>query len=300
MGLFLQQLINGLTIGCLYALVALGYNLIVGVLNVLSFAHGAVIMIGSYGTLFGLMVLHLDYYSAIAFGILAATLVGLAVERVAVRPIKVSRGRDLQWGVIVATIGATIFIENAVRRVTTGRPEPFPVPFSPVYVYLPWGARVSSLQLIVMAAAFLLAGALFAIVYWTKLGRAIRAVAQSPRVASSVGINTTRVSVVTFGIASALGGAVGILYSIYYGAAYVFMGSTILGLKGLVVMNVAGIGNVPGCLVVGVMIGVLEVMVVGYVSSTLRDFIAYGCLVLILLIRPEGLFGERGRVEFSV
>src|SRR5262249_50102322 len=109
MGLFLQQLINGLTIGCLYALVALGYNLIVGVLNVLSFAHGAVIMIGAYGMLFALNVLHFDYYAAIAFGILSATVVGLAVERIAVRPVKVRRGRDLQWGVIVSTIGATIF-----------------------------------------------------------------------------------------------------------------------------------------------------------------------------------------------
>jgi branched-chain amino acid transport system permease protein len=299
-GLFLQQLINGLTIGCLYALVALGYNLIVGVLNVLSFAQGAVIMIGSYSMLFAVTVLQLNYYLAIAFGIVSAGVVGLAVERVAVRPVKVRRGPDLQWGVIVSTIGASIFIESAVRRVTSGRPEPFPVPLNVLYIKLPWDARISSLQLVLMTAALLLVVSLVTFIYRTKFGKAIRAVAQSPQIASSVGINTTRVAAITFGIASALGGAVGILYSIYYGAIYVFMGSTILGLKGLVVMNVAGIGNVPGCLVVGVMIGILEVMTVGYVSSTYRDFIAYGFLVLILLVRPEGLFGERGRVEFSV
>jgi len=297
---FVKQLLNGVTIGSMYALVAIGYNLIFGVLNVLSFAQGALIMLGAYGVLFALRDLGLSYSFAIVFGIAVAMLAGLLVERVSVRPIKVRRGKDLQWGVIIATIGMVLFLEGIVFRYTSGKPESFPAPFEPHVFVLPLGVLLSSLQFSLFSILLALVAALVFLLYRTKLGLAIRAIAQSTRFAHSVGINTQRVVVITFALASALGGAVGILYSVYYGAVYVFMGSAILGLKGLLVIIIAGVGNIPGCLIAGMILGMLEVMAVGYISSAFRDFVAYGALILILLFKPSGIFGERGKVEYEV
>ena len=297
---FAKQIVNGITIGSLYGLVAMGYNLIFGVLNVLSFAQGAIIMIGAYSMIFAIAFLSLNYVLAITFGVLTAGLTGLMVERVSVRPIKVRRGKDLQWGVIIATIGMVIFLEALVRRFTSGRPESFPVPFETVYYQLPLGVRITSLQLTLMGASLSLLAVLMLLIYRTKFGQAVRAVAQSQRFAHSVGINTQRITVLTFGLASAIGGAVGILYSIHYKAVYVYMGSTVLGLKGLVVIIVAGVGNLPGCVAMGLILGILEVISVGYISSSYRDFIAYGILLIVLFARPSGLFGERGKIDFTV
>ena len=291
-GTFLQQVVNGLTIGSIYALIALGYNLIFGVLNVLSFAHGALVMLGAYAMLFGLLVLNLGYAGSVLFGILGATVAGLAVERCTVRPVK------SEWGVAVATIGAALFIQYSIRRVTLGRPEPFPVPFEPIYFQLSDVARISLLQLVLMGASILLTLALLWFIYRTKLGFAIRAVAQSPQIASTLGINIRQVGVRTFAIASAVAGAVGILHSIYYQSVWVFIGIT-LGLKGMVVIIVAGVGNILGCVVVGIMLGILEVMSVGYLWSELRDLVAYSALLLVLFVRPGGLFGEHAKVEFK-
>ncbi len=295
MGIFLQQLINGLTVGSVYALIALGYNLIFGVLNVLSFAHGALVMVGSYSTFFLLTIAGVNFYVAIAAGILCATMMGLVVERVAVRPI-LPRS---EWGVIVATIGAGLFIQFVLRRFTSGRPESFPVPFEPTLYTVWWGARISDMQILLMSAGLVLMVGLVVLVYRTKLGFAIRAVAQSPEIASTLGINRFRIGVLTFAIASAIAGASGILYSIHFTVTDVFMGLT-LGLKGMVVVIVAGVGNLPGCLIVGLILATIEVMVVGYWESTLRDFVGYAALVLILLVRPGGLFGEHGRARYEV
>lgn len=297
---FVKQIVNGITIGSLYALVAMGYNLIFGVLSVLSFAQGAIIMIGAYAMIFAISVLSLSYPLAIAFGVLTAGATGLMVERVSVRPIKVRRGKDMQWGVIIATIGMVIFLEALVRRFTSGRPESFPVPFETVYFQLPLDVRITSLQLILMTASLALLAVLMLLIYRTKYGQAVRAIAQSQRFAHCVGIDTQRITVLTFGLASAIGGATGILYSIHYKAVYVYMGSTVLGLKGLVVIIVAGVGNLPGCVAMGLVLGILEVMSVGYISSSYRDFIAYGILLIMLFVRPSGLFGERGKVEYTV
>ena len=296
MGTFLQQVINGLTIGAIYSLIALGYNLIYGIANVLSFAHGALVMVGSYSMLSALIYLGFSYPLAIFCGLGSAVVVGYFVERLTIRPV-IARGGT--WGVIISTIGAALFIQFTVRRFTRGRPEPFPVPFEPFYVDLPWGARVSSMQLALMASGLILLALLWVIIYRTKLGTAIRAIAQSPDISSCLGMNRMRIQFYTFTIASLIAGASGILYSVYYGATYVFMGLT-LGLKGLVVMKVAGIGHLPGCVATGIMLGLIEVMVVGYGDSTYRDFVGYSWLILVFMIKPQGMFGARGRATFEI
>ncbi len=294
---FIQQLVNGLSLGAIYALIALGYNLIFGVMNILTFAHGTVVMIGAYTVLIAHQKVGINYTVAIALGVVMATLTGLLVERTTVRPI-----RDNPWAVIIATFGAAIVIEHAMRQYKgiPARPVPFPSPIEQKYYYLFEGARVSELQLVILSTGLVLMVALLAFIYRTKLGMAVRAVAQSPHIAETMGINLRKIAVVSFAIASSVGGVVGILYAIYYQSIYIHVGSQFLGLKGLVIVIVAGAGNIPGSLVTGLLLGTLEALTIGYIGSEVRDLVAYSALLLVLIFRPSGLFGEQARVEFKV
>ncbi len=294
---FIQQLVNGLSLGAIYALIALGYNLIFGVMNILTFAHGTVVMIGAYTVLIAHQKVGINYTVAIALGVVMATLTGLLVERTTVRPI-----RDNPWAVIIATFGAAIVIEHAMRQYKgiPARPVPFPSPIEQKYYYLFEGARVSELQLVILTTGLVLMVALIAFIYRTKLGMAVRAVAQSPHIAETMGINLRKIAVVSFAIASSVGGVVGILYAIYYQSIYIHVGSQFLGLKGLVIVIVAGAGNIPGSLVTGLLLGTLEALTIGYIGSEVRDLVAYSALLLVLIFRPSGLFGEQARVEFKV
>lgn len=294
---FVQQLVNGLSLGAIYALIALGYNLIFGVMNVLTFAHGTVVMIGAYTVLIAHEKVGINYTVAIGLGLVIATLTGLLIERTTIRPI-----RDNPWAVIIATFGAAIVIEHAMRQYKDipARPIPFPSPIEQKYYYLFEGARVSELQLIILGTGFVLMVAMLLFIYRTKMGMAIRAVAQSPHIAETMGINLRKVAIVSFAVASAVGGAVGILYAVYYQTIYIHVGSQFLGLKGLVIVIVAGAGNIPGSLATGLMLGALEAFTIGYIGSEVRDLVAYSALLLVLIFRPSGLFGEQARVEFKV
>lgn len=294
---FVQQLVNGLSLGAIYALIALGYNLIFGVMNVLTFAHGTVVMIGGYTVLIAHEKVGINYTVAIGLGVVLATLTGLLVERTTVRPI-----RDNPWAVIIATFGAAIVIEHAMRlyKDIPARPVAFPSPLEHDYIYLFEDARVSELQLGIFGTGLVLMIGLIVFIYRTKLGMAVRAVAQSPDIAETMGISLRKIAIVSFAIASAVGGTVGILYAIYYQSIYVHVGSQFLGLKGLVIVIVAGAGNIPGSLVTGLLLGALEAFTIGYIASEVRDLVAYSALLLVLIFRPSGLFGEQARVEFKV
>ena len=160
--------------------------------------------------------------------------------------------------------------------------------------------RVSELQLGIFGIGLVLMIGLIVFIYRTKLGMAVRAVAQSPDIAETMGISLRKIAIVSFAIASAVGGTVGILYAIYYQSIYVHVGSQFLGLKGLVIVIVAGAGNIPGSLVTGLLLGALEAFTIGYIASEVRDLVAYSALLLVLIFRPSGLFGEQARVEFKV
>jgi branched-chain amino acid transport system permease protein len=285
-----EQLVNGLATGANYAIIAIGYNLIFGVLNVFNFAHGAVLMVGTYGVLLVVQGMGGGFVAGVAAGLLVAAATGFLLERLAVRPL----GGN-QWAVAVSTIGAAIFIENFVRRLTHARPEVFPRPFELRYLALPGGADVSTLQIALVVISIGLMLAMVAFLHRTRLGTAIRVIAQSPELARCVGIDVGRVVTLTFVLASLLGGAAGILNGLAYGSTYPYIGSY-LGLKGFVVLIVAGVGNMRGALVIGLALGIAESMAVGFLGSTYRDFVAYGGLVLVLLARPSGLFGEEVRV----
>lgn len=287
----LEQLAIGIASGAIYAIVAIGFNLVFGVLNVLNMAMGATMMVGAYGVLFGFYLGITNYWLAMGVGILVALATGLLVERVAVRPLK-----ENWWNIKVATIGFALFLENFVTRLTDGRPTPYPRPFAIEYYSIFGLFELSNVQLFLVGFALLLLVLMIVFLYRTTMGKAVRVIAQNRDIAQCLGINVQRVTVVTFGISAVLAGIAGMLNSIAFSSVYPFVGQQ-LGLKAVVVLIVAGIGNMRGCLVVGLGLGVLESLAVGFGQSTYRDFIAYGGMILILLARPHGLFGEEARVK---
>lgn len=289
-----EQLVIGISTGAIYAIVAIGYNLVFGVMNVLNLAHGAIMMVGSFGVL---LLFHFgieNFWLGAAVAILLALATGMVVERVAVRPL-----RGNWWNTKVATLGCAMFLENLVTRLTDGRPQPFPRPFRTVYYDVIGTLQISNVQMFLVVASLALTLAMVWFLRRTGLGKAIRVVAQNPEIAGCVGINVAGVMTLGFAISAVLAGIGGVLNAVTFGSTYPFVGQY-LGLKGLVILIVAGIGNVRGCVVVSLVIGVLEAFAVVAGGSELRDFIAYAGMVLILLVRPRGLFGEEGRAAVEI
>lgn len=289
MGYLVEQLAIGISTGAIYAIIAIGFNLIFGTMNVLNMAHGAIMMVGAFGVLLAYYIGINNFWVASLAGIILAFMTGLAIERVAVRPL-----RGNWWNTKVATIGCAFFLENFVTRLTEGRPQLYPRPFDPTYYRLFAEVEVSNVQifLIVFSVGLMLAMVVF--LRATIPGKAIRVVAQSPEIAQCVGIEVQRTIVLGFAVSASLGGVAGILNAVTFGSTYPFVGQ-FLGLKGIVVLIVAGIGNMRGSLYVGLVLGILEALTVGLGGSTYRDLVAYAGMVLILLFRPLGLFGEEGR-----
>lgn len=284
-----EQIVIGVSTGAIYAIIAIGYNLVFGVMNVLNLAHGATMMVGSFGVLLLYYLGLRDFWLASAFGVALALLTGLLVERLAVRPLKGN-----WWNTKVATLGCAMFLENFVTRLTEGRPMPFPRPFEASYYQIAGTLEISNIQIfLVLCSLGLMAGMVW-FLRQTSPGKAIRVVAQSPDLAQSVGINVQQVMVLGFAVSAALAGMAGILNAVTFGSTYPFVGQ-LLGLKGLVILIVAGIGNVRGCLAVALVLGVLESFAVVAGGSALRDLVGYSAMVVILLVRPLGLFGEEGR-----
>ena len=198
------------------------------------------------------------------------------------------------WNTKVATLGCAMFLENFVTRLPEGRPMPFPRPFEPSYYRIAGTLEISNVQVFLILCSLGLMAGMVWFLRRTSPGKAIRVVAQSPDLAQSVGINVQRVMVLGFAVSAALAGVAGILNAVTFGSTYPFVGQ-LLGLKGLVILIVAGIGNVRGCLVVALILGVLESFAVVAGGSAVRDLVGYAGMVLILLVRPLGLFGEEGR-----
>ena len=294
LGFYVELVAIGVATGAIYAIVAIGFNLIFGVMNILNMAHGATMMVGTFGLL---LVFHLgveNFWLGAAVGIVIAIITGLLVERLAVRPLKGN-----WWNTKVATIGAAFFLENLVTRITEGRPQPFPRPFPTHYYEIVAGIEISNVQIFL---AVLSVGVMLAMVFFlrrTRLGKAVRVVAQSPDIAQCVGIDVQRITVIAFALSATLAGVAGILNAVTFGSTYPFVGQ-FLGLKGIVVLIVAGIGNMRGCLLIGLALGILESMSVGLGGSTYRDFIAYAGMVAILVVKPSGLFGEEGRTAKEI
>lgn len=291
---FLQQLLNGISLGAIYALIALGYTMVYGVLRFINFAHADVFMVGAFiGYYMGKLVPEGTVWGGIivlAVAMLGCAALGIIIERFAYRPL---RGRAT-LNVLITAIGVSLLLEYTGQVFFGAAPRMFP-PIFPMAHFEVAGVVVSTNQLIVILVTILLMIGLQFIVYRTKMGTAMRAVSLNPKAAQLVGVNNDIVISFTFGLGSALAAAGGILYALNYPSIDPLMG-VMPGLKAFVAAILGGIGNIPGAALGGLLLGTVETFVNGSQWSTYKDAIAFAILIIILLFRPAGLLG-RSTVE---
>lgn len=284
--MLLAQLLNGLILGTTYALIALGYTMVYGILGLINFAHGEIYMSGAFLGLLFTTGLKLPFLLAFPLATGGAAVLGVIVERVAYRPLRNSP----RLSALISAIGVSIFLQNLALTVAGPATRPFPRPFGIRVLTLPAGLSISSLQLFIISVAVLLMLGLDLLIRRTAIGRAMRATAQDLETARLMGINVDRVIALTFAIGSALGAAAGILIGLYFNSVDPLMGFQ-PGLKGFVAAVLGGIGNIPGAMLGGLLLGFAEVLGAVYFSQY-RDAIAFAILIFILLVRPTGILGS--------
>jgi branched-chain amino acid transport system permease protein len=316
MSTFLQQLINGISLGAIYSLIALGYTMVYGVLKLINFAHGDVYMVGAFMGYYlanGLGVRGAQALGMSADGIMARGLLGsgtlepslitalvvmllamaicaalgVIIERFAYRPVR----KYSRLTALITAIGVSLLLENGGQVVFGADPKFFPELFRKRNIDLFGGASINSADIIVLVIALVLMIGLQLVIFRTKTGRAMRAVSFNLQSAKLMGINTDRIIMFTFALGSALAAAAGVLVAIRIPRIDPLMG-ILVGLKAFVAAVLGGIGNIPGAVLGGLLIGITETMVAGYLSSTYKDAVAFAILILILLFRPSGLLGS--------
>ncbi len=295
--MFLQQLINGITLGAVYALIALGYTMVYGILELINFAHGEIYMIGAY-----LAIILMGYLST--FGLPANNLVlsliiiflgtalycgayGVTLERVAYRPLRHAH----RLAPLISAIGMSIFLQNYVMLAQGTADKVFPhiIPDKGFDIA---GARVSYIQAFIFFTSIFLMAILHIFVKSTKIGKAMRATAQDKRMANLVGINIDFIISITFVIGSVLAAAAGVMVAMYYGVINFFIGY-VAGVKAFTAAVLGGIGNIPGAMLGGFILGLVETLGASYISTEYKDAFAFAILILVLVFRPTGLLGER-------
>ena len=304
MDIFVQQLINGLVLGSIYALVALGYTMVYGILELINFAHGEVTMIGAMVALavIGLLMGAAPALPGIVIvlgGILVAIpacmLLGFSIERLAYRPLR----RAPRLAPLITAIGLSIVLQNVAMLIWGRQYISFP-PLLPQGRHQILGAHITDLQIFIVALSIVIMIGLWFLVQRSRLGRAMRATAQSREVAELMGVNVNTVISATFIIGSALAAVAGVMVSAYYGLAHYYMGF-MLGLKAFSAAVLGGIGNIAGAMLGGFLLGVVEALGAGYIGditggflgSHYQDVFAFFVLILVLVLRPSGLLGER-------
>ena len=286
---FAQQLINGVSLGSIYALIALGYTMIYGIIKLINFAHGDIYMVGAYFGFVATSMLGLSFLPALIFSMVAAAIVGIIIERVAYRPMR----NAPRIAILITAIGVSFFLEYGMILIATPQPRTFPAVFEGA-IYNVGGLIVNSQQIVILVSALVLMAGLTYIVNKTKIGKAMRAVSFDTDAARLMGIDIDRVISMTFALGSALAAAAGVLVGIYYNSIDPLMGM-MPGMKAFVAAVLGGIGIIPGAMLGGIIMGVVEAMVSGFFSSTFRDAAAFGILIIILLYKPSGILGKNIR-----
>ena len=295
MGTFVQQVFNGLTVGGIYALIALGYTMVYGVMRMINFAHGDLCILGAF---IGLTLLSGAAGSgqpgaallllAFVLAIIVVAAAGVLLELVAYRPL---RHAD-RLAAVVSALGASVLIENGIMIVWGPNVHVFPAGLLPPTAWNVAGATITFVQVMIILASVVLMAALYVFVHHTSFGTAIRAAAIDQDAARLMGINVNRVILSVFVIGPALGAIGGLFVGVYYREAYFTMGWT-YGLYAFIAAILGGIGNIPGAMLGGVLLGLFNAFAAGYVSSSWQDAITFALLIAILLVRPTGLLGER-------
>jgi branched-chain amino acid transport system permease protein len=285
----LQQLINGLSLGSLYALIAIGYTLVYGILRLINFAHGDLLMVAAYIAVMGVGLFAWPWPLAFGLGIGLTGLMGVMLEKGAYRPLR----RAPRISLLISAIAASFLLENLALVIAGGRPQPFPVPRMLAGALVWDGLYVPRLSLLIPLVTLGLLVALFLVIYRTAVGRAMRAIAFDLETVSLMGIDVNRIISFTFLIGSLLAGAGGLLWAMKYPQVNPFIG-IMPGLKAFIAAVLGGIGNVTGAVLGGMLLGLLEVMIVALFPAWAgyRDAVAFTLLIVILLVRPRGLLGE--------
>lgn len=287
MQIFMQQLINGLSLGSIYALLALGYTMIYGIIKIIHFAHGDVYMLGAFFGYYTINVWHFNFIMALFGSMIFCALVGMLIEFVAYRPLRHSS----RIGVLITAIGVSYFLENGMSVLFSGDTRDFPQVIKQVN-YEWFGIRITNIQLLIFATTIILMIILQLIVKKTKMGRAMRAAAADPVAAELMGININGTISFVFAIGSAMAGAAGVLIGLYYNSIEPTMGLT-PGIKAFVAAVVGGVGSIPGAAVGAVIIGCLESLMQAIGFSAFKDAAVYVVLIIVLLFLPAGLFGNK-------
>lgn len=285
---FWQQTIYGVSLGSVYALIALGYTMVYGIVKLINFAHGEIYMLGAFAGFYGVTYLDLPFYLALIFAMISASFAGIVVERIAYKPLRNSP----RLAILITAIGMSLLLQNVGQKVFGSIPRTFPRQFSGLYRI--GNINIDQPRIIVFVITFLLMAGLNYFVTYTKSGRAMRAVSQDRDAAQLAGVSVDRTIALTFAVGSFLAGAAGILVAIVFPQIRPTMG-LMPGLKAFVAAVIGGIGIIPGAVLGGMIIGISENLVTAYISSSWRDAIAFGLLIIILLFKPAGILGKNTR-----
>ena len=286
----MQQLVNGLAVGSIYALIALGYTMVYGTIKLINFAHGDVYMMGAFIGYFAVMVLKMNVFVALLVAMVACAVLGVVIERVAYKPLR----NSTRVAALITAIGVSYLLENAMSYFCGAESRPFPSDFGTETITLFGDVSVNGKQILIFGVTVVLMALLQFIVRYTKMGKAMRAVAVDEQAAQLMGIDVDGVISFTFALGSALAGIAGVLVGVYYNTISTTMGITV-GLKAFVAAVLGGIGSIPGAMVGGYLIGLLETMVSFFGYSPYRDGVVYFLLFIILIVLPAGLFGKNVR-----
>lgn len=286
----IQQLVNGISLGSIYALIALGYTMVYGIVKLINFAHGDVFMVGAFAGFYSISILHLGFFPALLISMVICALFGVLIERIAYKPLR----NATRIAALITAIGVSLFIEYGTIYVRGAQPEAYPGNVLPSAELHFGSITINSQSLLILAVSLGLMGILQFVVHKTKIGKAMRAVSFDTEAAKLMGINVDRTISATFAIGSALAGAAGVIFGTYYTKIEPLMG-IIPGLKAFVAAVLGGIGIIPGAMAGGLVLGVVEALVSAFGFSLWRDGAAFVILILILIFRPSGLFGKNVR-----
>ncbi|MCL2272841.1 MAG: branched-chain amino acid ABC transporter permease [Treponema sp.] len=292
----LQQLINGLSLGSIYALIALGYTMVYGIVLLINFAHGDILMVGAYAAFFVLSAIGagpLGMLCAFVIAMIMCGSLGVTIERFAYRPLRTSP----RLNSLITAIAVSLILENGARVLPFIGPNPRQFPRPPVInIHLFSDLSISNIQVIVIILSALLMLALNYIVNYTKRGKAMRAVSFDLQAASLMGISANKTITFTFALGSVLAAAGGVLYATAYPQINPLMGM-MPGLKAFVAAVLGGIGSIPGAMLGGLILGIVETFTKGFISSQFSDAITFSILIVVLLLKPTGLLGKKARIK---
>ena len=283
---FFQQLVNGLSIGSIYALIALGYTMVYGIIKLINFAHGDIYMLGAYVGFISIAQLHLGFFPALLLAMVVCGVLGVIIERIAYKPLR----NATRIAALITAIGVSYFLEYSTQKIMGPGVKTYPSVLSNQTFHV-FGIQIQMQQIYILAITIILMLALQFIVRKTKIGRSMRAVSVDADAAKLMGINVDATISYTFAIGSALAGAGGVLVGMYYNTINPLMGM-VPGIKAFVDAVFGGIGIIPGAMFGGFFIGIVEALVTAYGSSLYKDAVVYAILILILIIKPAGLLGK--------